>query len=367
MWIIPKNLHTSAYVQDMAALTSDLSELSTMCEQSLMWRSKPSNVRTWSQRWKRGGWMQLLSGRILRPSHGQIFVEKWTSSLVASHVNLSPQQDEEEETKTPATYGHISSKESSLPDLPLFSWRMLKASSVQNSKATNGATHKELQFCFMSSESWKDWVIKQRREYSQRLKLARHTKEEECSSWDTVPMLINPTLNGKSQHVIFSPVERDKSNMSLSRPELQWTTPLAGDYRLNGASLQTIEKRQAKKKQISLYGEVLLDSINWSTPTLSDVKDKGLKRVTIRKATGQKRLNLLAQQVLYQEKYAGKLNPRWVDCMMGLPIGWTCPTSTQLVKIQLMNFVALEMELYPKPQQKHFSPCQTSFQTEETK
>ena len=292
MWIIPKNLHTSAYALDTEALTLDLSELSTMCEQSLMWRSKPSNVRTWSQRWKKVGWMQHLSGRILKPSHGEVFVEKWISSVVASLVNPSQVQVEEQETKTPAIYGHISSEESRSLDLPLFSWKTLKASSAQSSKATNGATQRELQFCFISSENWKDWVINQRRAYSQRLKLAYLTIEEGYSYWGT------PTAGS----VPFS----SKVNYYL--------------------------KRVSKKKQLDLNGETLFQALkDKSSPTLN-----------------------------HQEE-ALLVNPRWVDCLMGLPIGWSCPSSMQLVKIEQMSLEVLGMELCHKPPPKLLKSYQSDF------
>ena len=42
MWILPKQLHTSAFALDTAALISDLAEQSQICEQSLLARSKPS-------------------------------------------------------------------------------------------------------------------------------------------------------------------------------------------------------------------------------------------------------------------------------------------------------------------------------------
>jgi hypothetical protein len=34
----------------------------------------------------------------------------------------------------------------------------------------------------------------------------------------------------------------------------------------------------------------------------------------------------------------GKLNPRWVETLMGLPIGWTMPSCSQPVTIELTNF-----------------------------
>ena len=97
MWIIPSNIYH--YVQDTEALISDSQEFYQMCEQSLMWRSKPSQSTTWSRRLKRAGWMQHLFGRTLKPSHGEAFTRKWTSCLEDSLVSLSQQQEEEECTQ----------------------------------------------------------------------------------------------------------------------------------------------------------------------------------------------------------------------------------------------------------------------------
>lgn len=327
MWIIPKNLHTCHFVPDTEALTLDLSELSTMCEQSLMWRSKPSNVRTWCQRWKRVGWMQHLFGRMLRPSRGQAFVEKWTSSVVASLVNPSQAQEEEQETKTLATYGHTSSEESKLSDLPLFSWKTLKALSVQSSKATNGMTQRERQFCFMSLENWKEWIIRQRREYSQRLKLERHTKEKECLSWGFKLIIMNPVLNGSKSHTFFIQKEEVKSSMDLNLQGLRWYTPTAGS-KDHTTGIQSYLRRLKLGKQIDLNGQVVLEKFQ---------KTKTLK--------------------------AGKLNPRWVDLLMGLPIGWSCPAFTKLVRVEQMNLEVLGMELSQVQRQELLSHCSKPWPT----
>jgi DNA (cytosine-5)-methyltransferase 1 len=65
MWILPKQLHTSAFVQDTKALGLDSEEFSQTCEKSLTWRGKDSLSRTWLQRWKRENWIQHLSSRTL--------------------------------------------------------------------------------------------------------------------------------------------------------------------------------------------------------------------------------------------------------------------------------------------------------------
>ncbi len=50
MWILPKQLHTSAFVPATEALISDYAELSQLCAQSLTLRSKLMPARTWSQK-----------------------------------------------------------------------------------------------------------------------------------------------------------------------------------------------------------------------------------------------------------------------------------------------------------------------------
>lgn len=88
MWIVPKN-HPLFYL--FAPVTEEskevLSEQLELSPQSLMWRSKPSPLRTWLQRWKRAKWFRLLSGRILRPSMHDLFGASLTSSLEDTHVS----------------------------------------------------------------------------------------------------------------------------------------------------------------------------------------------------------------------------------------------------------------------------------------
>ena len=142
MWILSKNSPIYPYAQDMEGLTSDLQELSNLCAQSLMWRSKPSQSSTWLKRLKRVSWIQPLSLRTLKPSLGSSIVTKWTSSLGASLVNHLARPDEEPGMKTLGTYGPTSSKGlESWEDLPLFSLKTSKGSSQAFSAAEVGAPH----------------------------------------------------------------------------------------------------------------------------------------------------------------------------------------------------------------------------------
>jgi len=103
-WIIPKNLPISHSVQDMGALISDSEEFSKACEQSLTANEMPSPHQIWSRKLKKVGWMQLLSGRILRISHTKAFMDLWTSYLGESHANHFPLQESEREKKAKSFY-----------------------------------------------------------------------------------------------------------------------------------------------------------------------------------------------------------------------------------------------------------------------
>jgi hypothetical protein len=52
-------------------------------------------------------------------------------------------------------------------------------------------------------------------------------------------------------------------------------------------------------------------------------------------------------------KSCGKLNPRWVETLMGLPIGWTMPSCKSPVTIEPTNCDCLETELSQPQQNEH--------------
>jgi hypothetical protein len=178
MWILPKQLHTSAYAQDTKALGLDSEAFSQICEKSLTWRGKDSLSRTWLQRWKRENWMQHLCSRTLKPSLTESFVDAWTSSLEDSRVSHSVLLESVKLLKTPDTSSPTSQTESESANLELFFSKTYKESSPARQET-------ESQFSNMSSESWKEWVIEQRQEYSQRKKSAHLIRESESSSWGT--------------------------------------------------------------------------------------------------------------------------------------------------------------------------------------
>ena len=310
MWIIPKTL--SAFVPDTEGLNLELEEQAWMCEQSLMWRSKHSAAPTWQRRLKKGGWITHLSGRILKPSLHESFVEKFVDSLVDIPVSHSVQQASDKEKKTQDTYGHTSSSTSGQLDLFGAFGRM--------SQDTPRWGYGE------SCPIWKKKVTELRQVYSQRKKLALHTKGNECSSlrgWATPQA---------SDHIEGARTAKESNQKCLGRDLNQmqnWPTPRAGNpgSRKPGTGGKILAE-EAKK--------------NWPTPLEDDSSNVN--------PNPKRRGGLVAKVVIHnglqdqeesntsgKNQGSPKLNPSWVEQLMGLSTGWT-------------DLGSWATELSPKPQ-----------------
>ena len=354
MWILPKQLHTSASVLGIVESDSDLREFCQVCEKSLTWRSKPSQWRTWCRRWNRNKFMQLLYTRTLRPSHTKSFVEEWTSCREDSLASRLAPQEIDKVLKTLVTSTPTSVEESESANLELFSSKTLKESSQAKQQTEN-------QFSSMSLVTWKKWVTEQRQEYSQRLKLAHHTRENESSSWGTPN-----TRDYKDTMNTVPPSIGKTRGLSLGQgvaAELQknWATPITGDAHL-ASNPEVAQKRLAEGKS-TLSRQMAAQ--NWATPNtmdtlparspekLAEAKKKGgcknLREEVMKYPTptardwkgcgnattrkdGKHRMDNLEAIVKYgpqdptNNNTNGKnhaLNPSWVEQLMGLPVGWT--------------------------------------------
>jgi len=363
MWIIPKSLHTSLSVQVTEGLTLDSGELSEMYAQSLLVRSKPSPVKTWSRRLKQGSLTLLPYGRTLRPSLGKAFETEWTSLVEASLVSHLAPQGDEQETATLATCGP------SLPvdldewgTLPLFSWKTLKVSSAPNSKAQSGQTQRGRLFCSMSSENWKDWVTRRRQEYSARARSVRPISESGCSSWAVAPISAR-----QGESLLMGCSERQSEGK-------KWLTPAttAGDaqeplytatgeqwtgegraYRQNGMHRTLTLNMQVthgphQGAQSNTLGSP--QELRLATPTSRDYK--GMYPQWSQESENKLTRSLLPDQA-HGGTYKGKLNPRWVETLMGLPVGWVMPSCANPWTIEQTNCACLEMGLSLQQQSEH--------------
>ena len=291
MWILTEQLITSHFAPDTKALEWDSETFGRMCEKSLMWRSKLSQLRTWRQRLKRVGYIQRLFTRALKPSHSNTFLEKWISFLPDSRANplVLPEDDNQQMIRD--IYTHTSLKESHSADqLMLFS-KMSKESSQAKPQT-------ESRYSNMSSETWKKEVISHRGEYSQRLKLVRPINENESLSWPTAKL-----SDGEGGRI--KPTELTEGGFkSLRKKSNQWF----------GSKLRDAVETHEEK--------------NWPTPKSRDWKG-GMGTSKERQKDDLDKIVHLPNTQQDQEKSStsgksqGRLNPNWVEQLMGLPVGWT--------------------------------------------
>jgi hypothetical protein len=356
MWIIPKTL--SAFVRDTEGLNLDLDERAWMLEQSAMWRSKPSAAPTWLRRLKKDAWMTRLSTRILKPSLHESFEEKYTASLEDIHVSPSVAQESEKERKTQDTCGPTS--ESMSGQLDLF------GAFSRMSEVTPRWGYGE------SCPIWKKMVTERSGDCSRRRKQARLTNASDASSWPT-PLEddssnVNPSAKRRTSLVKevrsnwVTPNSRDwkdsvtklakdrkdgkKRNDQLPRQiaEQNWATPQSRDHK----SAEPKEKWEARAKLQAEKGVNLHLPLNtqchhimeeqhpgppapeksstsgknhgsWPTPNTSDQYNPNIPHDVGR--------SYLRTESLPEDQRKPnptmKLNPNWVEQLMGLPIGWT--------------------------------------------
>jgi hypothetical protein len=341
----------------------DLNESSQLCVQSLFVRSKPSPLRTWLQKWKRDSWSQHLYGRILKPSLGKAFETEWTSLLEATPANHSPQQESEQERKTQDTCGLGSQTEFGFCDQECASSRMSKDTSALDSAK--------------SLESWNQWVTKCRGEYSVRVKSAHRTRGNGYSSWPTAEAFVQRgpirTIRTDSGFRLFHGsvaygtklsdaviCEQMSGHPAPANPSTDgsrqesWPTARSLDGQV-GESLETWEARRQRKAA---------EGINLHRPLPIAVEQEQRKQwATPRGVFGgnpaewdRKSPNTFVQAVMEEptgSTQSMKLNPRWVEALMGLPIGWTMPSCTRPVIIAPMNCDCLETESSQPPQNEH--------------
>ena len=387
MWILPKNYPLSSlYAQDMVESKEDLTLQELNIESSLMWRSKPSPLRTWLPRWKRVSWMPHLCGRILKPCQWSHFETELTSSLAVIPANLFQPQESDLEKKTPDTSGLTSATSSGQLDLFGVSLKMSKDTSVSDSEK--------------SSATWKALVTKLRGEYSQRVKSAHLIRESESTLWPTVTMdsassrtkkyaqggmPLSMAVNSwatpntmdhlppRSEEATRKMQEGqrkgrkmpcnlreqvDEATMNLYQDQTPWPTPRVSSA--NGPSQSEIELGNPKKR---LETEVIVrepaqwptptaqeaekagfhakgqmgqslsamakrGELSWPTPSTRDHKDNpGMAKTSIN-ADGsiRNRTDQLARKVFSvgdTPPGGGHLNPDWVEWLMGVPTGWT--------------------------------------------
>jgi hypothetical protein len=184
----------------------------------------------------------------------------------------------------------------------------------------------------MSSEIWKKEVIEHRGEYSLRLKLALHTSGRESLSWPTARL--SDSEGGRIETVL------NKTGFKSKRKaENQYFGAKLRDAVETYEETKWIECKESSTDCIDQLARAVYhnhglqdrdkSSTNgksqesWATPTHQDsrIGPNNIGGSKHRKERGS--VALADQTIKPSPKATGKLNPNFVEQLMGLPVGWT--------------------------------------------
>jgi len=293
MWIIPKS-HSlaSAYAPDMVASKEDLSLPELKLESSLMWRSKPTQLRIWLLRWSKIKWYRLLFGRILKPSMQNRFEIELTSSLAVIPASHFQQRGDEKERPTLDTSGPIS--------LNSFLEYGQEIASLKTSKVISASDSKKL------PEIWDAWATTLRQVYLARQKSARLTEENDCLSWPTPTQCGDHNRKGASKN----------SGDGLSTAVKQWPTPNVVDSKGGGRAgpgqIQLCHIAGQRGQAWHNFNGNRLES--WATPQARDWKGPQGRAY---------KMESMDLPAMARKSGPGLLNSNWVEQLMGLDRGQT--------------------------------------------
>tara|TARA_R110000823_G_scaffold26035_4_gene76408 strand:- start:5051 stop:5884 length:834 start_codon:yes stop_codon:yes gene_type:complete len=135
-------------------------------------------------------------------------------------------------------------------------------------------------------------------------------------SWPTVS-----TRDHHAQGANHNP-KAQSSSLATVVEKKSWATPQSRDFRSGDAERFTDPDRSKN----------LNDQIKtWATPATRDTQGPRGEAAQERKGNP---MDTLPNQLM---RNGGKLNPRWVETLMGLPIGWVMPSCLQPVTIAPTN------------------------------
>jgi len=263
MWLIPAPSTSSPSAPALAESNLDCAWQFQELELSAMWRGKRSAARYWRQRWKRAAWIRRLCGQMCEPSRGRHGVESWILSLAAIRVSRSATPVSVLAKLMHDTYGRTS----------------LESLAKYNRACAFGKTSQDTSLwdSTRSPATLKQWITELRRACLRRRKPALHTNENACSSWPTATAGDSRnTRNATANHSTTG------HHNGTTLCDAVWATPKEST---SGADPDTRP--------------------NGTNPS-SNVPTNGLLGRQAPRVSG-----------------GGRLNPIFVQWLMGFPIGWT--------------------------------------------
>lgn len=281
--------------------------------------AKPTRSATPSSAlaWTTDGWIVPRSGLTYEPWTDERGVAAWISSLAARPARDFPSPASAAASTTPATFSPTPSASSESVSRQGSFWKMCLA---------------RCRTSFMSScPSYRQWATELRQDSSARRTSARPTGESgsSCSvTWPTVDQFSDsPSANKRANQ------KNRQSNNTLAAAALNlWPTAQANDG--TGSGYREVYHGEQLANQVSRLGlpvprsgiggpKSLSGGPNsrqlWATPNAADGTGGHHPSEVSAKRGGNRTLNRNLQEM----DYPLRLNPLFVEWLMGLPCSWT--------------------------------------------
>ena len=360
MWIYVPETYCQSALEAEDSISASTWRAKTL-EQFVMWREKPSLSRHWLKRWKQGGWIKRLFGRIYEPSTARLGVESWIRSLAESRASLIPSPDFSAERTTSETSGPTPQESLPISSPVESSWKMFQAS-----------LHITLN---ESGQTYEQWVTQLRRDYFRRLRSAQAINGSDSSYWPTAtadntssrskryaqggePLTMAtgmwPTASSHgSQGEISEDLERRGAKLynnqtsrmlqtNLATETRMWRTPSSSDG--EGGVMEIREDADGHYKLRD-------DAAMWPTPTQRDHKD-GTSADTVKEngllGRAAPRSSLHSETTQTDGHVCSpkcrKLNPLFVELHMGVPMGFSSMKTESIDSDRWETWLSLSRE-----------------------
>lgn len=335
MWFLPPSM-SSPCSPESAGLTSESGWRFLELERSVTWRGKalasPSSLRGW----RTADWTRLLSGAMWKHSTAARGVASWIASLRDSRARMSA-------TRGNAWGLNVGSRPDSGSSAPAsFAMWDRTSSCWRMSQDLFDAE------CQSFSATWPKWGSLRSGAAYERTPLELPTGESGGSSlqWQTPSAGCfgsRKQRNGKREFLLplqakawSTPTVNGNHNR---RGESNWPTPCQQNWRSGLASDQTMLKNARPLQEVVA---------RWSTPVRTNWRSR--KRICKKQGRALQEEAILFSPPAPETRTAGsdssistpRLNPRFVEILLGLPAGWTdcAPSATRWCRYRrLLRFV----------------------------
>lgn len=290
------------YVPGTGGSISDCESRRRLLARSVGWRGKLRPAKSWSRACRKGGWIRLLFGQMPRPSTASLGVESWIASLRESRANPGASPESGKASTTTDTWASTLSAPLARWVRDSSSWRTSPGlfdsdcPTFSGDWPTSGMTRSGA--CFPLPES------------------APLIDGNESSCWPTATAGDSKATGSAA----YSTESGRHSGTTLTDAMKAWATPQARDYRGPDAP----SSGNYKRKKAAGWGiDLNSQAAAWATPTARDWKDGACRDAAV---PTKGHLGRQAPRATGLESPLGstqRLNPAFVEWLMGLPEGWT--------------------------------------------